>query len=177
MDPNGDDIYYVVDWGDDTYSWWLGPYSSGKIVTAKHLWKKPGDYEVRVKARDDNSSSETEWSDPYVFNVEDGPFLEFGKFSSGFLKMKVELKNTGGIDAEDIKWSIESKEGLVFIGAESSGKISELSHGKNVVISSNMIFGVGQATFKIKAEISNGPSISKTVNAFLVPFFVMVYSS
>jgi len=28
-DPDGDDVYYFVDWGDETNSSWLGPSNSG----------------------------------------------------------------------------------------------------------------------------------------------------
>jgi len=29
-DPNNYDLYYLFDWGDGTFSIWLGPYASGK---------------------------------------------------------------------------------------------------------------------------------------------------
>ena len=51
-DPDGDDIYYLFDWGDGTTSGWLGPYSSGQTGTASHTWTELGEYYVRARARD-----------------------------------------------------------------------------------------------------------------------------
>ncbi|HDM66777.1 MAG TPA: DUF11 domain-containing protein, partial [Thermoplasmatales archaeon] len=62
-DPDGDQIYYKFSWGDGTYSDWLGPYSSGEIVSASHSWSTKGNYEIRVKAKDTHGV-ESEWSDP-----------------------------------------------------------------------------------------------------------------
>jgi hypothetical protein len=61
-DPEGDNIFYLFDWGDGADSDWLGPYNSGDICTASHTWDDPGLYYAKVKAKDayDNQSG---WSD------------------------------------------------------------------------------------------------------------------
>ncbi|HVQ00882.1 MAG TPA: C25 family cysteine peptidase [Candidatus Thermoplasmatota archaeon] len=51
-DPNGDQIYYLFDWGDGTNSGWLGPYNSGQTVTASQIWTILGNFSVTVRARD-----------------------------------------------------------------------------------------------------------------------------
>ncbi len=58
-------IYYKWDWGDDSYSDWLGPYNSMEIHSAQHSWSKPGVYEVKVKALEENGV-ESPWSKPLV---------------------------------------------------------------------------------------------------------------
>ncbi|MCD6171405.1 MAG: PKD domain-containing protein [Thermoplasmata archaeon] len=74
-DPDGDDIYYMFDWGDGTNTTWLGPYKSGEKVTASHSWEKRGTYEVRVKAKDFRGG-QSGWSDPlevkikFSFNIQ-----------------------------------------------------------------------------------------------------------
>ena len=35
-DPENDDVYYYVDWGDGSNSRWLGPYDSGVQESASH---------------------------------------------------------------------------------------------------------------------------------------------
>jgi len=62
-DPNGDQIYYLFDWGDDTDSGWLGPYNSGEEIEASHIWTEKGSFEIKVKAKDIHGS-ESDWSDP-----------------------------------------------------------------------------------------------------------------
>ena len=60
-DSNGDDVFYLFDWGDGTISGWLGPYISGDTVNAFHTWTQLGSYSVNVKAMDSNLA-ESEWS-------------------------------------------------------------------------------------------------------------------
>jgi len=59
-DPNGDQLYYLWDWCDGNFSEWMGPYNSGDIVYAYHLWTQQGTYVVKVKAKD-TDGYESEW--------------------------------------------------------------------------------------------------------------------
>lgn len=59
-DAQEDNIYYFVDWGDDTTSNWLGPYVSGTEIHLTHIWTEQGDYTVKVKAKD-SLDSESDW--------------------------------------------------------------------------------------------------------------------
>jgi hypothetical protein len=67
-DPNEDQIYYLFSWGDGTDTGWLGPYDSGQVVEANHVWDKKGNYEVKVKAKD-TYGVEGPWSDPLSVNM------------------------------------------------------------------------------------------------------------
>jgi hypothetical protein len=67
-DPDGERTYYCYDWGDDSYSLWLSPRPNDNYVVATNTWKKQGDYEVRVKAKD-IYGKESEWSDPLVVSM------------------------------------------------------------------------------------------------------------
>jgi hypothetical protein len=60
-DPDTDQVYYWVDWGDSTNSNWLGPVTSGTTVIAKHTWSIKGSYEVKVKAKD-SFTMESGWT-------------------------------------------------------------------------------------------------------------------
>jgi predicted secreted protein len=51
-DPNGDDIYYYIEWGDGDHSGWIGPYISGKRISINHTWSNKGDYTIKAKAKD-----------------------------------------------------------------------------------------------------------------------------
>ena len=61
-DPEGDQIYYLFDWGDDTDSSWLGPYTSGATAEAGHAWTGEGNYDIKVVAKDEHGIL-SEWSD------------------------------------------------------------------------------------------------------------------
>jgi hypothetical protein len=60
-DGNGDDIYYYIDWGDDSDEEVIGPESSGDIVTAKHIWIESGRYTIRAMAKD-ITGLESDWA-------------------------------------------------------------------------------------------------------------------
>jgi len=67
-DPDGDDLYYLFDWGDGSTSGWLGPYKSGSMCNASHTWKSMGNYTIKVKAKDVNGG-ESEWSEGLVVSM------------------------------------------------------------------------------------------------------------
>lgn len=67
-DINQDNIYYMWDWGDGTFSDWLGPYASGTNCTATYTWDEQGTYSVRVKAKD-TEDAESNWSEPLTVKM------------------------------------------------------------------------------------------------------------
>jgi hypothetical protein len=52
-DPDGDDVQYYIDWGDDNTEW-TSFAASGTPVTASHTWDEQGDYIITAKAKDIN---------------------------------------------------------------------------------------------------------------------------
>jgi len=65
-DPDGDQIYYLFDWGDGTDSGWIG------IGEASHKWTENGNYDIRVIAKDIHDF-ESYWSDPLTVIIDDTP--------------------------------------------------------------------------------------------------------
>jgi len=51
-DSDDDDIWYYIEWGDNSNSGWIGPYNSGDVVTRSHIWDEEGTYTIRAKAKD-----------------------------------------------------------------------------------------------------------------------------
>jgi len=66
-DPDGDQIWYKWDWGDET-SGWDGPYDSGDTATASHVWDERGDYNIKVKAKDVHDE-ESPWSNQLAITM------------------------------------------------------------------------------------------------------------
>jgi outer membrane protein assembly factor BamB len=58
-DPDDDQLYYYVNWGDSTTSDWQGPYQSGSSITLSHSWSDDGTYSIKAKAKDDKGSEST----------------------------------------------------------------------------------------------------------------------
>jgi outer membrane protein assembly factor BamB len=64
IDPEGDDVKYYIDWGDGTYSGWIGLFPSGETIYWNHTWSKEGNYNITVRAQD-KYNIKSRWSDPY----------------------------------------------------------------------------------------------------------------
>jgi PKD domain len=60
-DPDGDDVYYCVNWSDDPGEACLGPFASGEKVTITHMWTEKGTYTIKVKARD-SYDAQSDWA-------------------------------------------------------------------------------------------------------------------
>jgi len=61
VDPDGDQLYYFIDWGDGTNSDWIGPVASEDQIKETHVWHNPGEYEIKVKVKD-IFDAESEWA-------------------------------------------------------------------------------------------------------------------
>jgi len=59
-DPEDDEVYYFIDWGDTTTSGWIGPTRSGEAINVSHTWNKRGIYFIKAKAKDLNGW-ESDW--------------------------------------------------------------------------------------------------------------------
>jgi len=63
IDPDGNQVYLMFDWGDGTNTGWIGPFSSGYVDTESHIWTAKGAYSVKVQAKDTKDAVSI-WSDP-----------------------------------------------------------------------------------------------------------------
>jgi hypothetical protein len=59
-DPEGDEISYCIDWGDESKELYIGPFPSGIEQTVSHIWNEEGTYTISVKVKDIHGA-ESEW--------------------------------------------------------------------------------------------------------------------
>jgi hypothetical protein len=90
VDPDGDDVYYYVNWGDMTNTGWVGSFVSGVDVIVNHTWTKKGIYTIKAKAKD-IYGAESDWGTlaitmPASFNIPIQLFWEkiFERFPNVF---------------------------------------------------------------------------------------------
>jgi hypothetical protein len=56
-DPNGDDVYYWIEWCEHGCSTdWQGPFASGDPQVFSHAWDDAGTHTIKVKAKDSNGA-------------------------------------------------------------------------------------------------------------------------
>jgi hypothetical protein len=87
-DPEEDQIYYNITWGDDTFTNWIGPYNSSENITVNNAWDNYGEYEIKVKAKDSNGS-ESNWSITHLLSV--SAIIQFDNIEIGFLYFRLHL--------------------------------------------------------------------------------------
>ncbi len=63
-DPDGDPVYYSIDWGDNTTVNWLGSYTSGEMITLTHTWVAENTFNITCRAKDqfDSMSNLSTWN-------------------------------------------------------------------------------------------------------------------
>ena len=66
-DNEPDEIYYMIDFGDGTYSKWINSYVIKENI-ASHSWNRPGKYDIKIKASD-IYGMESDWSDPFTIHA------------------------------------------------------------------------------------------------------------
>jgi hypothetical protein len=132
-DPDNDDIFYYIDWGDGTNTGWIGPYNSSAPIQSSHTWTGLGSYFVKAKAKD-IYSAQSDWSDSLIVIVSDNsppnaPTIS-GK-SNGNVGITYQYEFSS-IDPNDndvnffIFWG--DGEGTGWIGPYNSGEVVTLNH-------------------------------------------------
>lgn len=81
IDPDANQIFFYVDWGDNTSTDWLGPYDSGYKLTLTHQWSEKGTYPIRAKVKDTHGL-ESDWRTfqilmPKNIGINTYPFLHW----------------------------------------------------------------------------------------------------
>lgn len=169
-DPEGKQIFYLIDWGDGSASDWIGPYDSGQSVDESHIWNEVGDFNIKAKAKD-SDNAESPWSNPHTIKI-DIPRLDVGAIKGGLFKIKSVVKNNGFVEATDVHWKIQL-DGGVLIGKESTG-IETIPENEEITVNSGFIFGFGQTKIKVEAFVSDGESDSRDQGGFIYIFYIKV---
>jgi hypothetical protein len=170
-DPEGEQIYYEWNWGDNTSSEWLGPYDSGVTALAFHAWSQAGSYEIKVRAKDINNA-ESDWSDPLIVHIIAVPILEIGNISGGLFKVNAVIRNTGSVNATRVDWSITLNGGFILLGKKTTGRVITILAGEEVTITSNLILGFGNTMVTVTAEKPGVSSDLKEQEAFVLLIFI-----
>jgi hypothetical protein len=80
-DPENDNVFYQINWGDGIITNWSGPYPSGQIDPETHTYTNKGTYTIKARAKDIHDKV-SDWgifpiTVPCSFNVPFQPFWEW----------------------------------------------------------------------------------------------------
>jgi glucose/arabinose dehydrogenase len=64
-DPNDDNLFYFINWGDGNCEEWIGPFPSGEEISINHSYEKRGSFLIKAKSRDINNL-ESKWEEKNV---------------------------------------------------------------------------------------------------------------
>jgi hypothetical protein len=148
-DPEGNTIKYLFDWGNEDFSGWIGPYTSGEQAEACYAWEEEGEYHIRVKAKDEHGV-QSEWSETITLTI--GPTeVEITNITGG-LGIHADIIVHEFIPAETITWSISLERGLIIypLGHVKERHVPTPEPGTSIPIST-FVFGIGFVDVIIKA--------------------------
>jgi len=166
-DPEGEDVLYMIDWGDGTITQWLGPYPSGMEETFTHTWSAPGDYSIRARAKD-IWNAVSEWSDPLLVHI---PNASLNITIHGGLGITVKIKNIGDENLTNVTCNI-GLSGFILVGKSTTSGTDILPAMKTMTIFS-LIVGFGRTTISVNATCVEGATAEKTAKGFVLGIFVL----
>jgi len=67
-DEDADKIYYKYNWGDGTFSDWIGPFEGSMPCITSNGWENEGSYHISVIARD-STGLLSDWSESYQITL------------------------------------------------------------------------------------------------------------
>jgi nitrous oxidase accessory protein NosD len=163
------DIYW--DWGDGSYSDWMGPFVSGETACENHSWDERGVYFIKVKIRDNCGNSY--WSLPFIISI-GIPIFEIKNIRGGLLKIGVTIKNIAEVNATNVHWRITLVGGIILTERVSEGVIESIPSGEEGKINSGIIIGFGAVTIIVEVWIGEEPPEVSEFSGFVYLFFMKI---
>ncbi|MEO0104311.1 MAG: PQQ-binding-like beta-propeller repeat protein [candidate division WOR-3 bacterium] len=68
-DPNKDDIFYVIDWGDGIVDTTEESFASGETAVVAHRYTNVGTFQIKATAKDAKGNLQKNWSDPKSLEI------------------------------------------------------------------------------------------------------------
>lgn len=165
-DPQHDDVYYMVFWGDFV-SDWIGPFNSGETASLTHTWNAIGNYSIMVKAKDPEGL-ESDWSEGSLISIIALPRIEIGNITAGFGSVSAQIKNVGAGDATNVEWSITLEGKLVLLGKSTTGAFAKIVPGFGPKAKTGFVFGFGPVNILVTVG-----ELERTATATLFGPFIL----
>lgn len=166
-DQNNDKIMYYIDWGDNSTSGWIGPYTADVPVIQSHTWSERGGFSIKAKVKDQHGA-ESDWSDPFAISIT-APQLEIQL--KGGVGLTVTIRNTGDAPATSMSWNVTSSKGFIIAPARLFIPQDILPGGQ--ITERVFVVGFGKTNLIVTAWCEEGAAIDINSPATLLLFFVI----
>lgn len=175
-DPDGNQMYYKFNWGDEVTGW-LGPVNPGE-VTETHTWSTAGTYNIKAKAKDIHGA-ESDWTQyPLTVEIKTAEInISFKKLNLG--KVKATVENTGTADLTDLDWEFNiSRDSFINfrdVNIDGTGTLASLPAGQIETLESDSVglkFGMADLTFTV--QMTGVIDKTATCSVFLIGPVILI---
>jgi len=175
--PYNHQVLYLFDWGDNLTTGWFGPFPSGmnenNPIEASHHWGELGTYQVRVKAKDNTTGDESDWSPIHSIKVGSlGPLFVIAEVRGGF-GVSVSIQNKLA-PSKYVDYIIDIAGGQIsgfHIHRYYNGTVFVKS-GETVTINTPKFFSLGRIKISVVARCAGEPVAAETYDAFALLWYV-----
>jgi len=151
---------------EDAGATWSTPVKIEDDVVAEYKTADITDLGGRVMYEVDSGVDVDLWLAP--LEGASAPFIEIDSISGG-TGVSATIKNTGTADATDVEWTLTINGGLLgMINKELSGTIPNLAVGTETVISSGILFGLGNIAITVTADTAQDSASGKQFLIFTI---------
>jgi len=161
-------VSYQFDWGDGEISDWSRLRNSGSEYSENHVWTDQGDYDVRVRVKDEIGYV-GEWSEPTTVTIAP-PLIEI-EIKGNIAGIQAVVTNADEETIPLAAWNIAVSGGITGgIECSRNGTIEDFESGDSkTLITTDPIFGLGS----IDIVVSVGGT-TKTAQGFALGFIIIV---
>lgn len=159
-EPDGDDLYFVIDWGDDETTETATVTPDTWLEDITHSWGAAGEYTIMIKAVDEHGA-ESEWQEasfPIIITDDgdeeppEGENITIASIGGGFLKVTATIENIGE-ETVDVNWSIMIEGKLLSMKNTGANGTEAIADGDQVTVQcAPKLIGFGRVDITVEAE-------------------------
>ncbi len=179
VDLDGDDVYYMFDFGDGSEGMvWHGPVSTGTTVSIDHVFSEEGTYEVKARAKDTNGNI-GEYGNTLTVVIEEGeepePDVTISVGGFGMNQVTVDVINNLEGNLTDADYDISVNGGILgLVSAHENGTMN-LTAGSNPIVVkwSKILPSFGRLNVAVNVTVPGyEESFIKEASGFIIGRFV-----
>ncbi len=171
-DPDDDKIFYYIEWGDESYEEWIGPYSSGEVITITHAYETEGEYTVKAVAKDVWDYIGYYGNELFVtIKGEAPPDLQVSIKGGLGRSVKVSIKNNKETVLYNIEWKVTIDKKLIGKTKVFNVTIESIAPGEMITVGGSQ-FGLGRIKVYVNVSGEGINPILKNADGFIIFKFI-----